>query len=419
MKIKQYLNQGVRNVKSFVVNKASSFIPSGAFSPSGLISSWGGPKLNNALEEAKNAAAIQKMMKKSPFENKVGDSSPEPKSDPLGFYHVQYPPELTGETMGNWILFFAITNNVGDNPAFGSDFNYAETIGAIPKGMNPNSRASNPTQLLRLSNYDAIRQQYLAEGIDVDKIRMTNTVSTTAQDLGWKGSKPSVDMVSGAIALYMPNDIKVSYGADWGPEDTNISGDLSAAFKEMNNSEKEGYEFIEDMLKHATGTVVKGLKEIVGHTAAGAGIGDWFKIASKNLGFAINNHREMFYEGPEFRTFNYNFMFWPRNSDETDRVQKIIKMFKYHMHPWKRTDWGSRFFQYPSEFEIHYLADKGVNTSLHRISRCALTKVDVTYGPEGGNYKTFKDHSPVSYKVDLSFKELEYQTKQTIADGKM
>ena len=63
MKIKQYLNQGVRNVKSFVVNKASSFIPSGAFSPSGLISSWGGPKLNNTIEEAKNAAAIQKLMK--------------------------------------------------------------------------------------------------------------------------------------------------------------------------------------------------------------------------------------------------------------------------------------------------------------------------------------------------------------------
>ena len=56
----------------------------------------------------------------------------------------------------------------------------------------------------------------------------------------------------------------------------------------------------------------------------------------------------MFYEGPGFREFNYSFSFWPRNSDETKRVQDIITMFKYHMHPWKDDEWRGRVCRYPS-----------------------------------------------------------------------
>ena len=409
--LKNYINQGVRNVKSFVVNKASSFTV-GSFSPASLISSWGGPQRNYSHEEAANAGAIQKLMKKSPFENKVGDTSSEPKSDPLSFNWIQYPPELTSESMGSWILFLTITNNVGKNPAFGADFDYADKIGAYSQTSHtPHSTTGD--YIKNQGQYDLLRKQFRDEGIDIDSVRKTNTV--TGQGL-FNAEKPAIDVVSGAIALYMPPNIRASYGADWGPEDTNISGDLSAAFKKMKTSEKQGYELISDMLGNATGIVAKGIKELTGDMAAGAGLGDWFKIASKNLGFAMNNHKEMFYEGPEFRSFNYSFMFWPRNPDETERVQKIIKMFKYHMHPWKRTDWGSRFFQYPSEFEIHYLAGKGVNKSLNKISRCALTKCDVSYGPEG-NFKTFEDYSPVSYKVELGFKELEFMTKQSIKDG--
>ena len=419
MEISKYLKKqaksAVNNIKSFVVNKGDSALSQ--LHPSNLISIWGGPSVTRDGIEPN--AEVNALLKKSPFEKVPGSHRDIEKKDPLGFYHIQYPPELTGEEMGNWILFLAITNNVGDNPAFGSDFELAEELHSA--GHSTGRHHGNLGER-NSPEYDAIREQYKQRGIDLKKIRMQNTVARLAQDkkligIGEGGAGASLDLVSGAIALYMPPDIKVSYGAEWGTEDTNIAGDISAAMKELANTEEEGKDLVHSMLKHGWGTIVKGAKELIGSTAAGAGIGDWFKIAGKNLGFAINNHREMFYEGPDFRTFSYQFMFWPRNKDETERAQKVITMFKYHMHPWKRTEWGSRFFQYPSEFEIHYLAGTGVNKHLNKISRCALTKCDVSYGPEGGNFKTFEDHAPVTYKLDLQFKELEYMTKQTMKGG--
>ena len=42
---------------------------------------------------------------------------------------------------------------------------------------------------------------------------------------------------------------------------------------------------------------------------------------------------EVIFEKVGMRTFSYNFTFSPRNADETEDVQKIIKMFRFHMLP--------------------------------------------------------------------------------------
>ena len=221
----------------------------------------------------------------------------------------------------------------------------------------------------------------------------------TLANLGTSGSASASTFLKGDLSWATVSVSGKMNVADSDPVTPNIAGDISQAWKSFSKSESEGLDLVHEMLMHGFGIGVKAAKEFTGHFGAGAGIGDWFKIAGKNLGFAINNHREMFYEGPEFRTFGYSFAFWPRNQAETIMVQKIITMFKYHMHPWKKTEYGSRFFQYPSEFEIHYLAGAGVNKHLNKISRCALTKVDVSYAPEGGNFKTFGDYAPVTLSL--------------------
>ena len=396
-----YLKNAVSNAKRFVVNKYV-----GNISPSALISNFGSTAINSV-----NTDPVNKLLKKSPFEINQDRRSLKHR-DPLGFKHLQYPTDLTGNEHGNWILFFPITSNVGDNPADHPDFKLAESMG-MPKPTKFVEEGDLEESNINEVASDEIREQYKKRGIELPRMVKTNTTLAGTE-------YNSKDIVSGAIALYMPPNIKVSYGAEWGPEDMGISGDIANAFNAIQTSDKEGMELVTETLRHGTGITLQKGKEFLSNLTSGAGMGDWAKLLGKGVGLAVNNHAEMLYEGPGFRTFDYSFKFWPRNSDETQRVQDIIKMFKWHMHPERdRKAWhAGRMFRYPSEFEIHYLHRTGVNTSLNKISRCALAKCDVSYTPDSGNFKTFdEDNTPVTYKIDLQFKELEYLTKDKIAEG--
>ena len=396
-----YLKNAVSNAKRFVVNKYV-----GNISPSALISNFGSTAINSV-----NTDPVNKLLKKSPFEINQDRRSLKHR-DPLGFKHLQYPTDLTGNEHGNWILFFPITSNVGDNPADHPDFKLAESMG-MPKPTKFVEEGDLEESNINEVASDEIREQYKKRGIELPRMVKTNTTLAGTE-------YNSKDIVSGAIALYMPPNIKVSYGAEWGPEDMGISGDIANAFNAIQTSDKEGMELVTETLIHGTGITLQKMKEGLSNVTSGAGMGDWAKLLGKGVGLAINNHAEMFYEGPQFRSFDYSFRFWPRNPDEVKTIQDIILMFKWHMHPERNTKaWhAGRMFEYPSEFEIHYLHRSGVNESLNKISRCALTKCDISYTPsESNKFKTFEDFSPVTYQVDLAFKELEYMTKDKIGQG--
>ena len=413
VKLKNFLTNAVRGVKSFVVNKAI-----GNFNASDLVSNW---TSQNTAYNGSNKSEIQALLKKSPFEKAKDRKTSIKETDPLGFQHIQYPADLTGNELGNWILFFTINSNLHGGASRAAEMQFSKRMG-MPKATKSHAIREFDRIEGRTSAYgpaDTMREQYREAGIHIPRVVMENTVSE-----GYK----SQDYVSGAIALYMPPDIKVSYGAEWGSEDAMLAGDVSKLWKDIQKSDKHGWDLVESVAAHGTGIGLLNLQKALGALGEGAGIGDWVKILGKNMGMAVNNHKEQVFENPTFREFSYQFKFFPKNSDETNRVQKIIAMFKYHMHPWKDNEnWNGRLFQYPSEFEIHYLRNGtdpdtgktygGINSKLHKISRCDLKKCDVNYSPEGGNFKTFKDHSPVTYTIDLNFVELEFMTKQKILEG--
>ena len=410
IKLSSFIKNAVGNAKIFATNKFTSMIPKMSDftgSAGNLLNSFVDMGLNKIGDSQAKVAA--KLLKTSPFE--IGNSPEEDiKLDPLGFTNIMFPADLTGAELGHYIVFFTLNNNMSDDVKYvDQDIKFLTNLGESVPTVNALGSGS-PTQMAQSSLIKMRNAAYRKiRGKDnvLEQVVIENSVTPAV---------PANQMITGAIALYMPPDVKVSYQAGWGADDAELAGDIAQGTKDVMNA--EGWaDKVQTAIKTARGAAGKYVGEATSGILEAFGGGDAFKLVTKIMGIAINPRQEMYYEGPKFRTFDYSFKFWPRNQEESEAAQKVIKMFKYHMHPQLDSSYGGRLFRVPSEFEIHYLHNDGVNTNLNKISRCALESCSVSYSPEEGNFKTFEDGAPVAYTMALTFKELEYMTKSTIFKG--
>ena len=125
------------------------------------------------------------------------------------------------------------------------------------------------------------------------------------------------------------------------------------------------------------------------------------------------------FESMGLREFTYNFTFAPKNAQERDDVQDIIKLFRFHMAP-ELKGAQHRFLTLPSTFDIHYMYQHSKdyaseNNFYSKIATCVLQNVSVDYTP--GGVKSFQDGSPTQISMSLSFKETEMLNKQMINAG--
>ena len=125
-----------------------------------------------------------------------------------------------------------------------------------------------------------------------------------------------------------------------------------------------------------------------------------------------NPFREVFFEGIDYRKFNFRYKFMPRTLSESKKVLDIITTFKQHMHPEVASN--GYFYIYPSEFEIEYCYGAQENRYFNRIAQCALTDMSVEYG--GEQFASFNNGAPTEINLTLSFRELELVTKNSILE---
>jgi hypothetical protein len=137
--------------------------------------------------------------------------------------------------------------------------------------------------------------------------------------------------------------------------------------------------------------------------------------ASAALGLAENPKKEQVFKGVDFRTFSFDYQFFPRSAEEAKNVLNIIQEFKYHMHP-EFKDSNNFIYIYPSEFDVVYYQGGAENSNLHRHTSCVLTEMNVNYTPNG-NFNTFANGMPTQINVTMSFRELALLTKDKIKDG--
>ena len=93
----------------------------------------------------------------------------------------------------------------------------------------------------------------------------------------------------------------------------------------------------------------------------------------------------------------------PRDPDEAKNIVHIISTLKQSMAPSIDT---SAFLKTPKLFQLAYKKGAKVHPYLNLFKQCFLTDMSVNYTGEGV-YSTYSDGSPVSYTLDLGFKEIE------------
>ena len=133
------------------------------------------------------------------------------------------------------------------------------------------------------------------------------------------------------------------------------------------------------------------------------------QLMARQSGEIINPNMELLFDGPTLRAFKFQFKMTPRNQREAEQIRLIIRAFKRNMAPIAKggtENESAWFLKTPNVFELRYRTGNKDHDYLHKFKQCFLTDIAVNYTGDGV-YSTYEDGSPVSYLMDLSFKELE------------
>ena len=308
------------------------------------------------------------------------------KSD-YDFKNHSYPSNLGAANRGHWINFYI---NVHNNTKYETGQIITNMVGTAQSLQNANK-----------GNY-----------ITTDKIKSypipVVDIKTPVLTLGRQTKR-----IKEAIALYMPDTVNVNYGATW--ETTS----LTDALGKIGMAGQLGVAFAEDEAKWTKSLQTlasnPGVQaEVASMLAEKAGI-DAQGVIMHAAGTALNPQLEVTFKGVDLRTFQFDFVFAPRNVDEARSVQNIITSFKFHMAPEISRTGKGRYMVPPSEFDIEFIKDGIVNDRIHKVTTCVLQSMNVDYAPNG--WATFVDGAPVQSRMTLQFEEVEIITKERIVQG--
>lgn len=207
-----------------------------------------------------------------------------------------------------------------------------------------------------------------------------------------------------AIALHVPNQLNVRYGVQWSEEDTFAYQAAAAGAEAITKFLAQGGKASQLGNDAAAVIGAMGLKSDKQGAAASAA-----------MGLAANPKKEQLFKGVDFRSFQFDYQFFPRNEEEAANVLRIVETFKYHMHP-EFKDSNQFLYIYPSEFDISYYQNGKENPNLHKHTSCVLTEMSINYTPSG-QFNTFANGMPTQINMVLNFKELSTIHKDLIKEG--
>jgi len=225
-----------------------------------------------------------------------------------------------------------------------------------------------------------------------------------------------------AIALYMPDTLQYSYAQSFDQMnlgDEGLGQILAAGDSAIDKFKKDGVGgALSSVGQSALQSFISRLSDRV---ASATGQKQSIRMIEARLTGRVKNPMlEMIYKSPDFRKFQFDFLFYPRDEREALEVQKIIESFRFHQAPEKMEDAGA-FLIPPSEFDIRFYYGGAENPNIPQIATCILTNMETNYAPNGftayevpGEDRPALGRTgmPVAIQMALSFQEVTYLTKQ-------
>jgi hypothetical protein len=207
-----------------------------------------------------------------------------------------------------------------------------------------------------------------------------------------------------------------------------LGGEIGGQVLAAGKSAAEAYE--RDGVSGVVGSIGKtaaeGITQIAGQGVANAlGSGQTGQAVLAATGRVINPMLEMVYKSPAFRTFQFDFTFYPRDEREGLEVQKIVERFRYHQAP-QLLEGARGFLVPPSEFDIRFYYGGNINPNIPGVATCVLTSIDLNYAPNGfATYEVPGENEPilgrtgmpVAIQLTLQFQETTYLTKSDFDAG--
>ena len=376
-----------------------------------------------------NAGQTTPILRKSAIG--INEESPVSKldHDPFAYSSIQYPRDLTTNGgIGHYMLFYV---NVQDKTKYIYEGADGQTVGNkvevqetfIEPGQGPVTKTFfRDGDGSDKFNYDLARVRRGKKGSVLESDAVTLSKTRRKRGSGMSSYHNTTKRITDSVAIYLPPNVQDTTTASYTGAATGVIGAAAAGgFGLVRNMANKDYEA-------AARGVVESAKAIVGEAAIKAateiaegltGAEGTRGLINKAFGQADNPYMEVLFDAMQLRTFTYNFTFSPKNKQETEDVQKIIALFRFHMSP-ELKGAANRFLTLPSEFDIHYMyqdqaGQASENDFYNKIATCVCTGCDVNYTPDG--VKSFEGGAPTKITMALSFQETELLTKERVNLG--
>ena len=239
--------------------------------------------------------------------------------------------------------------------------------------------------------------------------RMNNTDANTRMNRNQK--------IKYYVELPIPQEVNDSNVVTWGDNEMNIfqlagiaaanrlQTNPGATFQDILNMIQNGIELpgLSDDLRNAIRSSISG----AAINALGANV-DRSSLIARATGQVLNSNLELLFGGVNLRTFPFSVTFTPRYEAEMMEVKKIIRQFKMTMAAKggsKSVGASGIFLKSPDVFSLRYLHNGQDHPFLNSFKMCALTGMNINY-TNSGTYASYHDGSPVSIRMNLTFKEL-------------